>query len=585
MSKKKNKNKRQHHQQVYRPQPEYVEPGILTGVKEETGKMIPHLLVAIFFLFTTLLIAFPLLGVKGNIFLPDLVWPETFHISKILDGATTPGVPLTLLFAFAAKFIGAALVEKIFLLKLLFLTQYGMYFFISKRAGTLYAALAGFLYLFNPFMYERFMIGQWFVILGYTYLPFLLMLFERYLAKRTWGSLALFAIGYAIYPILSLHVAYIVIGILLVYLIVRQISEWIITKDVRSLVKISMLSLAHAAAFVATFLIINSFWLITFFAPAGTYQTIDQVDFAAYQTSTDATFGAYANVAFLYGFWHQGLLLPKDMFEFWWIPGLVFLLLAMVGLYREVRSRSMIALTSLIICVPTLILAVGFASPFSERLARFAIEHVPGFRGLRDTAKLIGVLAFIVALYAPLGALYLVRVVSGVKKYIYHLSAVLLFVLGFAGAFTFANAAIGQVTVHPYPDSWREVDERLSSDTTRNKVIVFPWRSYMIFPWAGSQMVSNPAQVYFSSPVLVATSTGNVLLSVKDESEMDDFIGILLDVPLERGVVLQSLKDEGITHIILFRASDWVRYQNALDSLTDVEVVLRRPEIILYRVK
>jgi hypothetical protein len=90
------------------------------------------------------------------VFSPHLRWPEQFNSTDA--------------FLYLLNFIlPSQIIQKIFLFSILFLSGIGMHKLIPTK-DELPKYFAGIFYIFNPFVYSRFLFGQWFF--AYALMPF-----------------------------------------------------------------------------------------------------------------------------------------------------------------------------------------------------------------------------------------------------------------------------------------------------------------------------------------------------------------------------------------------------------------------------
>ena len=86
--------------------------------------------------------------------------------------------------------------ERVLLVAIVLLAGLGVHRLVAgERAGL--AAFAGVLYAINPFVYDRLLTGQWFLLLGYAVLPWALRALIRTLRgerRAPWMFAALFAL-------------------------------------------------------------------------------------------------------------------------------------------------------------------------------------------------------------------------------------------------------------------------------------------------------------------------------------------------------------------------------------------------------
>jgi len=545
---------------------------------KDTQRTILALLLAFLLAFS---IAGPFMLSSGQFFLPDHVAPSGMSMETLerMTRNIGPSFAPSLLFALIAEVFGVALAEKLFLLLILLLPILSGWLYLRRKVGDTLALSGGTLLLLNPFMYERFMAGQWFVVLGVGFLPLFLLSLERLLARRDRRSALLFTLAFSVFPLFSLHLAYIgtAFGVLYALLYVA------LHRDARP--SVPEVGKAIAAALMG-FVFLNSFWLFGFFGEGRTFSAIDERDLQSFVTKGDPTIGLIPNVALGYGFWRdEGVILPKDVLNFWYLPGALLLALAFLGAYLGARRRETLAVAALFAAPLALVLAAGYGSEWTANFAHFAFSYVPGFAGLRDTAKLVGLIAFLTAMLAPEGAAALIRIGTPNGRWHRALAAGGLIVLAASTSFTFFWGAMGQIKMHEYPPSWMEADVALLGAEGREKVLVFPWRGYLSLDFADGAYTANPANAYFSVPLEVSRSTGNVMLDEKYQTPYDPILSRILDVPAERPLQIEALRAQGITHVLLLKTADWERYLPFLSDETFFEALWDGSDAAIYRLR
>lgn len=186
--------------------------------------------------------------------------------------------------------------------------------------------------MLNPWVYERFLAGHWFVLLGYALFPLMVKLFWQMMRDKKRSDVVKFAVAFALYPMASLHWAYIagfVFGVMFLGYAIRHARERIIWIGL--------------GVVIGTWLVLNSFWLVSgFFGGGQTFSQISFNDFKAFATQGDPVIGVFGNVLSLYGFWQTSSMLPKDMNAYWWVCSVIVVALWLVGTWRSWKDRVMI---------------------------------------------------------------------------------------------------------------------------------------------------------------------------------------------------------------------------------------------------
>ncbi len=536
-----------------------------------------HVIPALIFLCAVLAIALPVLFTPGQVFMLDTVFPPVIDLhalAKMHFGATLPVVAIL---GLLNLLLPMSIVSKIFMVVVLLLPMVSMYYLLASVTRREYAILGGLMMLFNPFMYERFMAGHWFVMMGLGFLPVVFYFLRRTLTTYSFRHTTLFALVFGLYPIISLHFAYIGMGLVVLYTVFHIASrkrEHIFSKKYAK----------HGALFIAIVLTINAFWMLSFFRPHGTFASIDTTDFVTFVTQGDSTVGVVGNILSLYGFWRESALLPKDVLPLWWIPSLLILALSLFGLKVRMREGDKLAKTLLVASPIAVVLAIGFATPSTEWIVQAVLKWIPGFSGLRETAKLTGVLAFTYAYFAPMGLEALVRYFYAPRMHVRVIAVSVTALLVLATSFTFLWGALGQVQTGTYPTGWKVVDDILVADVYRGKILVFPWRGYLEVNFAGGEFIANPAHGYFHVPVEVSESINNTIYDGKYTTAFDDLIPID-EEPDDIASDVLALRAKGVTHVILMKTSDWERYIGVLEETIYFDRVYDNESIALYRLK
>lgn len=538
----------------------------------------------------------------GFVFLLDMVWAPVGPFSEVLDGGLRPGSLFSALFWFLGSVFSAEAVQKALLTSLLFLCGFSMYRLVSKMLPTRWAAVSGWYFMFNPWVYERFLAGHWKVLLGYALLPLVVKLFLVLLERRRLRDLLAFSIAMALYPMASLHWAYIsifflsAIGASNAYLLgVKSPGDGTKKPNDRKIIVAVLI-------FLAILLAANAHWVRQTFEPSGVLESITNRDFRAYSTVADPVFGAYFNVLSLYGFWQDTFFLPKDTFSVWWVPTVIVLVLSLFGAIAAwndaaIRKKSAphpmratIALAATASFIPAMLIATGYARDETRLLVDFLAQWLPAFKGLRETMKVAGILAFCYALLVPMGSLAIFRAVAGTgrTKMTNALSWVLfgsvaVIPLLWAGGHMFWGFN-GQLTADPYPAGWYETKHILSSSKDPGRTLFLPWHAYPRTDFAGNRRVANPGKVFFGLSTTVGKNIDSVFYEIEGQKDWDDFLFRLLndmESPAEAEAFFAS---HGIGHVILAKIDDFDRYGFLRDPAV-FERVFEDESIALYRLR
>ena len=522
----------------------------------------------------------PLYG-RGYVFLIDMVWGPRINLAEMLrDGFGPMSLLNALLFSLSLLFSWEIL-QKIVLTFILFLPGLAMFQLASRYMRRSLAIASGLLFLLNPSVCERFFVGHWVVLLGYGFFPIMVLLLIEFFEKQTWRRFFLLALAFAVYPLLSLHWAYIATGFLLVYggVVVFQKKAWAKLFSFAALQKFFLLA--------AIFLLVNIFWLFGFFDRTKSFSNISLSDFRAFSTLPDPHFGVFFNVLSLYGIWSSNFLLPKDFFSGWWVVTIVVLIFAIVGAWSQIRKRNLLAWAIAASFGPALLLSVGYGNAFTQAITDFLFATLPFFRGLRDTEKISGVLAFAYAFLVPIG----ISVVSSfvekssrfgkIAKQWFSFEA-LAFVVPLFWAGTLLWGGFGQFAPHGYPQGWQEAQNALQTDKQVRNVLFLPWHMYIRLNFAGNVMAASPAGVFFSERMLTGKDTDNRFLLEAEKSPLDEHVSLLAreTIPDDR----EFWKSENVSHIVIAKTDDWEKFSK-LSASDFFEKIVDNDSILVFRVK
>lgn len=536
------------------------------------------------YFFLTMAVTLPLFINSGFVFLLDSSWAPSLDLADSMRDGITSSLPLTTIIKLFSYIIPLDIFHKIILSLIIFLPGVLMYRLARGFMKEHWAFVSGLIYMLNPWVLERFASGQWLVSIGYAFMPILIKLYIELLAHPSKKTFLKFVAMFGVYPLLSLHFAYIGGGLLVAMTVVHL---FIHRKAHHSRYYFSFIKYAVLA--VGIFLVVNMFWILDFNNPQSTVPRITFDDFRAYQTMSDSELGPYFNVASLYGFWNQEVVLPKDINPYWWANTLVIIFFSIFGMYYLVHKRSPLGITLAIIYIPILVASVGLASGLGEDFVTYLYNNVPMFKGLRDTQKLAGILALTYALFAPLGAHLLSLIVDDLKKdygkiFKRTMFAILVFV-PVASTFTIFSGVSGYMPVNPYPAGWYEANELLMSDSDSGRVLVLPWRGYMNMSFADMHVISSPAQRFFRNTLVASRSEGNDNLIESHNSAWDQKVFQIVQGFETIDQNIEFMKGEGITHIMLLREADFGRYEALLDTQQGIQKVLDSERLVLFELK
>lgn len=151
-------------------------------------------------------------------------------------------------------------------------------------------------------------------------------------------------------------------------------------------------------------------------------------------------------------------------------------------------------------------LAIGVAHPLTEPLAAALYRHVPFWLALRDSGKLVSLVALIETVLLAAGVGYLLERGSRASR---SAAAAVLAAILLLAAPSFAGFG-GQITPLAYPKSWTARNDALGRLGPRPVVLFLPWHQYLGFRFTNGRTIANPAEQFFTQATVIAGDNSEV---------------------------------------------------------------------------
>ncbi len=409
------------------------------------------------------------------VFVPEQPWKAAW---LGLDGALPRAVPMDALVSLVTQVVPGSWVQRGLLVGGFVLGGVGIGRATREHAWFARAA-AIVLLLWNPWVYERLLIGQWAILLGYLALPWVVLAARRLRAdpRRGWPEAAIAVTVAAVCSPSSGVMAAVALAVLG---LTRDRWTWLVTAVVG--------------------LVANLTWLVPALTADAAEVSTDGV-FAGFAARAESGAGLLASLASLGGIWKTSILPDARTGAVLVVLSCLLTVAAAAGLRRAVREhpgewRRLAALG-----LGALVIAAAPAVPGGAEVLEDLASRLPGLALLRDSHRFLAPLGVVLALGAAGAA-------TAVREQVRPGRGALWSVVGLIVVApvlllpALAWGAAGELERSSYPSEWDEVADALGEDPGR--VVVLPWEgSYRGYHWNHRRAVLDPAPRFFPGEVLV----------------------------------------------------------------------------------
>lgn len=466
---------------------------------------------------------------------------------------------------------------------------------------------AGVLYVWNPFVAERLLLGQWAMLLGYAGLPWVLWAVVRLASARPVAGLA---------GVVCSLVPAAIGGFSSVVLSALTVGPQALAGPRR---------LRNAGLFAAGLAVVSLPWLL----PSLTSGAVtDSAGVEAFAPRSDTPFGAVGSLLMLGGVWNSGAVPPGYGEP---VTATARLLVCAVSLAGWVwwlrRNRPVVGAGLSVSAVLGFGVALlGVCAPGRELLAAL-IDLWPGFGPLRDGQLYLAPLALVQALGAGAVVLWLLRALPGdggrdsrglrgrggpgeggrserdpggvsarpvaeenpgrSAVPLWRVVGVVLVVLApvvvLPGLLWGAGGRLAPVE---YPPGWLEAQEAVAADDRPGAVLVLPWSAYRGLEWSGAPVVVlDPATKLFdrrtvwNDDLSVGTPDGGRVVVTGEDARAREVARLLepdpaTGLPADRWLsdpdaLAERLGGLGIRHVAVSASVD-NRFWSGAESLSTV---------------
>jgi hypothetical protein len=539
----------------------------------------------------------PLFFAKGYLFFTDFVWGP--HLTYDWTGA----VFLTnVVIKGLSLVLSVDLIEKLYITLCLGLVLWGgkkiAGLFLKKQWLVFVASLFA---LFNPFVYDRAMYGQYGVVGAFGLMLLGIGFLLEYLDKKQTRQILLAGISFAFAvqfaPEFFFFIAAFYLFVFLPMFFAEKHGSSVSTDDdkknvdgdkrgmLAEIIKISVIIIVIALA-------LNANWLIgSAIGRSGAgglvSNGITTQDLVAFQTSGKTGGDALADVLMMSGFWGKDQFRYADLTTFannWGRSFFLLLPIILWGFVAGLRSKEKkyryLTVGSALLFIVSVVLAAGIRIPVGREVTYFLFNHLPFYKGLRESQKWVSLVT----------AIYLIFLSSGLweffsTKFIQRHAIVM---KCFVGAVIVMQAPLllfgfgRQVVPTSYPSDWYAVNDYIVRDSgCAGTTLFLPWHLYMSFSWLG-KIVVNPAPSFFECPVV--SGSDMEWGGIYDNSESPE--GRAIEQWLSTGGATDLLRNGAfnVRYVILAKELDWGSYAG-MNSNPELKLVMETPMLKVYKVE
>lgn len=544
-------------------------------------------------LFVVLIVLYPLLS-SGYVFMLDMVFSPALEIPS----EVTSDFGLRIILHLVSLLVPSYMIQKIILVSILYISiascfsLYKTLFNAAKdKHRFVYLLNSVFfigIYIFNPFVYSRFITGQWLILLGYSLVPFFIATLLRFLENNTWRRATVLMLCLIAISIISIHTLGLLLIVSLPLIGLYCYRHW---KDWSWYRIFGLQTLVILVIFIAA----NSYWLTpALFGRGKTSVLIDGFgvsDFTAFATGGDIL-GVLGNVLTMQGFWADTAnlyLTPQDVFSWWFIPFCLLAILVLLGVYTSWRVSRGLTIAFLMMFIIAVVLATGTSGSIFAPINQWLVTHVPFFAGYREPQKFVAIIVLTYAIFASMGV-YLVA------EWIKTRTASRALTTGFMIAvcmIPFACAPLmlwgfgGQLHVSDYPKDWYNMNEYFKQKGVggETKILALPWHMYMRFDFT-ERVIANPMDHFFTPQLIVSDDPEYKGAHSYTNTDDQRIIKKLLDeYMLNNGDDFANrLRAQHIQYILVAKEFDYQKYNYVKDQ-KGLSIMRDTSTLLLYKVE
>ncbi|MDP9342118.1 MAG: hypothetical protein M3Q23_08465 [Actinomycetota bacterium] len=501
----------------------------------------------------------------GYVLSYDMVFVPRYRFSADLAGISQQvprAVPTEGVVAVLSRVLPGDVLEKVFLLGVFVLAVAGMARLVPARRVSARLA-AGILYAWNPFVYERLLIGHWFLLVGYAALPWVAGA-ALDLRRSKPGAVPRLGLWLGLAGLAGPYSGILAAGVAVLF---GAAPPWPGPR---------VASLRRAGWALGLGILVNLPWLVpSILRPGGLPSTAAGLH--AFAARSDSPLGTVGSLLSLGGMWNTDLA-PPGRSSWIWIPSFFCIVaVAAVGWWTLRKRWPRFATTALVAGAAIgLALATGDSVPGLAAANRWIALHAPGGGLLRDSQKFVPPLALALAVGFGMGVERILDAAPP-RATAARAGAVILAILPISLVPTLAWGAGNGLASVRYPASWSQARAVMAADPVPGSVLVLPWHLYLPFAWNDGHIVLDPAQRFFTRPALTTERLELRSGTLPSEDPLARRADRVVSSGRPLGPALPSL---GARYLLVLKEADWRQFNSRVGGL---QRVFDSPELTLFR--
>ena len=525
-----------------------------------------------------LIIMYPLFS-DGFIFTLDAPLSPNINARDAFSGLNeriSPSDLFLFLEVLVNHIIPIQLFQKIIYFLVFFISALAMYQ-LPNTQRKLPRYFAAILYMVNPFLYTRFMVGHLGLLISYALFPYVISSIIKFYNKPSLKQTIKTALWLSI---IGIQIQYILFSflILAIFFIYFATKKYLNAKK-NSIPKKEWINYRQILLLILFFIILNSYWLLPLFINQNQVgiDVIATDDLVVYGADTELR-NILMTTAMMYGFWRQdAYVLPTQITPDILLIG-IFVILLYLCINGYISSKDRYKTPFLIIGLISLFFAVGVEHKLTESAFTFLFNHFPFFKSLREPNKFIGLLLIMYCYLGSLGFDSLLKHQSKMK----YLAPIIL-ILPFVYTPTMFGSFMGQISSTPYPEDWHQINSYLNNDPQDFNTLSLPWHMYMDYHWINNshKRTYNLAKDFFDKPIIVGDNVEAWPIYSKSTSERSRYIESLIgnSSVIHLG---NKLKILNVKYILLTKEVDYQNYLYLLNQ-SDLKLIINSTNFYVFK--